>query len=94
MQLFIFALILSLFPLSADASWVPDRRKSQFETTFGYALFPYPYSLPGIGKGLGLVGGAMNIKDTTADVYGMAFGGDVKGLAAGVGGPPSRPSGP
>ena len=38
---------------SAHASWVPDRRKSQFETTFGYALFPYPYSLPGIGQGFG-----------------------------------------
>ncbi|OGW35606.1 MAG: hypothetical protein A2010_15010, partial [Nitrospirae bacterium GWD2_57_9] len=81
---FILALILSSFPLPADASWVPDRRKSQFETTFGYALFPYPYSLPGIGSGLGLVGGAMNIKETTTDVYGMYFGGDVTGLAAGV----------
>lgn len=83
-QLFILALVLSLFPLTADASWIPDRRKSQFQTTFGYALFPYPYSLPGIGQGLGLIGGAMNINDTNADVYGMAFGGDVRGLAAGA----------
>jgi hypothetical protein len=83
MRLVILILIIS-FSDSALASWVPDRRKPQFETIFGYALFPYPYSLPGIGQGLGLVGGAMNIRDTPVDAYGMAFGGDVKGLAAGV----------
>ncbi len=69
---------------SVDASIVPDRRKSQFATEPAYAFFPYPYSLPGIGSGLGLVGGAMNINDTTTDAYGMIFSGDVKGLAAGV----------
>jgi hypothetical protein len=51
---------------------------------FGYAVFPYPYSLPGIGQGLGLVGGAMNIDGTYTDAYGILFGGDVKGIAAGV----------
>ncbi len=68
----------------AHALSIPERRKPQFETTLGYALFPYPYSLPGIGHGLGLVGGAMNINNTTTDVYGMVFGGDVEGLALSV----------
>jgi hypothetical protein len=83
-RLFIFALLLIFLPVSTYASWFPDRRKTQFSTDFGYAVFPYPYSLPGIGTGLGLVGGAMNIQDTTTDAYGMLFGGDVQGLAAGV----------
>lgn len=75
-------LFLSCF--SEAESLVPERRKHQYDTRFGYALFPYPYSLPGVGQGLGFVGGAMNIDGTTADAYGMIFGGDVKGIAAGI----------
>ena len=77
----IAALVLSSM---AEASMVPDRRKNQFAADYGYALFPYPYSLPGIGTGLGLVGGASNIAGTHTDAYGMAFGGDITGLALGV----------
>jgi hypothetical protein len=66
------------------APFYPERRKSQFPEGFGYALFPYPYSLPGLGSGLSLVGGAMNVADTYTDAYGIVFGGDVKGAAAGV----------
>jgi hypothetical protein len=62
----------------------PERRKAQFQTSFGYALFPYPYNIPGIGGGIGLVGGAMNIANTYTDAYGIAFSGDVEGVAAGV----------
>jgi outer membrane protein assembly factor BamA len=79
--LVVVALVLSSV---AEASIFPDRRKDQFATDFGYALFPYPYSLPGIGTGLGLVGGASNIAGTHTDAYGMAFGGDITGLALGV----------
>ncbi len=75
---------LLMFSGTAGASSLPERRKPQFETEFGYAVFPYPYSLPGIGSGLGLVGGAMNIDETHTDVYGMIFNGDVKGLALGA----------
>lgn len=85
LRLFLIALIVLLLAGSAEASWYPDRRKPQFGLEFGYVLFPYPYSLPGIGQGLGLVGGTMNINGTTTDAYGMLFGGDVKGLALGVG---------
>lgn len=82
---FAAASLLLVLAGSAQASWIPDRRKTQFSTEFGYALFPYPYSLPGIGEGLGVVGGAMNINNTTTDAYALMFTGDVKGLAAGVG---------
>ncbi len=79
------ATLLLVLAGSAQASWIPDRRKTQFSSEFGYALFPYPYSLPGIGEGLGVVGGAMNINNTTTDAYALMFTGDVKGLAAGIG---------
>jgi len=62
----------------------PDRRKDQFSISPGYALFPYPYILPGIGSGIGLVGGAMNIADGYTDVYGIIFGGEVTGIAVGA----------
>jgi hypothetical protein len=63
---------------------IADRRKEQFTKDPGYALFPYPYSLPGIGKGIGLVGGMMNIADTYTDAYGILFTGEVKGASFGV----------
>jgi len=72
---------------SVNASLSPiftERRKEQFISSPGYAVFPYPYSLPGLGSGVGLVGGAMNISDTYTDAYGIILGGEVKGLAAGV----------
>lgn len=68
----------------ASAPSYPERRKPQFPEGFGYALFPYPYSLPGLGSGLSLVGGVMNVADTYTDTYGIVFGGDVKGAAAGI----------
>ncbi len=76
--------VLVILVLTATAAYaidIPERRKPQFETTMGYALFPYPYSLPGIGQGYGLVGGMMNIDNTTTDLYGMIFDGDIGGLA-------------
>lgn len=71
---------------SAEAthSFLVDRRKEQFETSFAYAVFPLPYSLPGIGKGLSLVGGAMNIANTYTDAYGIVYAGDVEGAAVGL----------
>ena len=68
----------------ADHSIIADRRRDQFFKESAYALFPYPYSLPGIGKGIGLVGGMMNIKDTYTDAYGILFTGEVRGAALAV----------
>ena len=65
-------------------SYTPERRKDQFPSSPGYAVFPYPYSLPGIGEGLGLVGGWMNIEESYTDAYGILLGGDVEGVATGV----------
>jgi hypothetical protein len=68
----------------ADYSIITNRRKDQFQKSYGYALFPYPYSLPGIGKGIGLVGGMMNVMDSYTDVYGILFTGEVRGASFGV----------
>ena len=84
LRFFATAIVLLALCGTADAALVPERRRPQFQTEPGYAIFPYPYSLPGIGMGIGVVGGAMNINNTYTDVYGMVFGGDVQGVAAGV----------
>ena len=69
----------------AGAFSAPERRRDQFPKEPGYAIFPYPYRLPGIGSGLSLIAGALNIGDTYTDAYGIVFGGDVKGGAVGLG---------
>lgn len=69
---------------SSEGLTAPERRKDQFAKDFGYAAFPYPYKLPGIGSGLSLAAAAFNIADTYTDAYGVVFGGDVKGGAVGV----------
>ena len=81
--LFIFCTIGSAIA-TADELSLPDRRKPQFETNPGYAIFPFPYSLAGIGSGISLVAGMTNIKDTYIDAYGIILGGGVKGAAAGI----------
>ena len=91
-RLVLAACVLSTFapmavpaePSSEDLS-APDRRRDQFPKEFGYAAFPYPYRLPGIGSGLSFAAGAFNIADTYTDAYGIVFAGDVKGGVAGVG---------
>jgi hypothetical protein len=70
---------------SPEGSTIPDRRRDQYPNDFGYAFFPYPYRLPGIGSGVSLVAGALNIAGTYTDAYGLVFAGDVKGGAFGVG---------
>src|SRR5947208_2849300 len=70
--------------LTRDDASAPERRRDQFPKDFGYAAFPYPYRLPGIGSGLSFAAGAFNIADTYTDAYGIVFTGDVKGAAAGV----------
>src|SRR6266704_2475110 len=89
-QLVLIACMLGAFaPIAAAADsssedlTAPDRRREQFPKDFGYAAFPYPYRLPGIGSGLSFAAGAFNIADTYTDAYGIVFAGDVKGGAAG-----------
>jgi hypothetical protein len=82
--LWAFAQAAAADPGGSDLG-APERRRDQFPKEYGYAIFPYPYSLPGIGSGLSLIAGALNIGDSYTDAYGIVFGGDVKGGAVGVG---------
>ena len=78
-SLIVFVLFAS--PLSG---WEFERRGHQFGNEFSYAILPLPYDLPGIGKGFGLGGGALNINDSYIDAYGLIIGGDVEGWATGL----------
>jgi hypothetical protein len=80
----ILLLILSSITYAYEASLVPDRRKSQFMNDPGYYVFPMPYSIPGVGAGLGVIGIGMNLGGTYTDVFGFALGGGLPGAGVGV----------
>ena len=58
-------MVLGSLPLHADV--IPDRRKEQFPTEPAHLFVPLPYSIPGIGSGLFLLGNFSNISESTAD---------------------------
>ena len=66
-----------------------ERRREQFVTNFGYVAIPIPFSIPGVGSGLGVAGNINNIpmfgEETTTDLYALTIPiGDVKGSIIGV----------
>ncbi len=61
-----------------------ERRKDQYNYTPGYFAVPAPYSIPGIGEGLALVGMANNVYDSQTDFIGDIILGDVEGYGLGV----------
>lgn len=61
-----------------------DRRKDQYKSTPGYIFVPAPYSLPGIGEGLFLLGMANNINNTQTDFIADIITGDVSGYGIGL----------
>lgn len=72
-------LVLSGLSFAAQAL---ERRRDQFSKEPGYYIIPFPYNLPGIGKGL-VVGAAYNnIADTHSDLIGFVIGGDLQGVGA------------
>ncbi|MCV6609005.1 MAG: hypothetical protein OIF32_12400 [Campylobacterales bacterium] len=81
-HLLIYILLSSV--LLAETIGDNERRRSQEHKFPGYFLVPFPYSLPGIGKGLGIVGISNNIKQTQTDLLATAFIGDVEGGGGGI----------
>lgn len=78
---------LLMWVIVADAmaeSWLPERRRVQFQNDSGYAVFPYVFNLPGIGSGYGVLGAVNNIGGSYMDVAGTFFEGDVSGQALGI----------
>ena len=80
----IFLLLsIFLFIFSSVAAYagvtVPDRRKDQFPTSPAHLVVPLPYSYPGIGGGLFLMGNFSNLRETTTDFLAMVVTGDAGG---------------
>jgi len=61
-----------------------DRRRSQFQSEFGYIVSPLPFILPGVGTGIGLLGGLNNIFETPVDLYMVFIRGDVEGSVVAI----------
>lgn len=72
------AILLLLLIFSAEAHSL-ERRRNQFTDKQGYYVFASPYSLPGIGDGIALVGAISNIDDSYADFYSYILAGDIDG---------------
>ena len=64
--------------------YVFTRRTEQFKNDLSYAVFPLPYSIPGVGDGVGVGGGVLNMAGSYTDIYGLAIFGDVEGRALGL----------
>ncbi|GMR20144.1 MAG: hypothetical protein BMS9Abin36_0739 [Gammaproteobacteria bacterium] len=73
------ALVIVISVCSVDVASAIERRRDQFLDTQGYYVFIAPYSLPGIGSGVGLVGAVSNIANSYTDFYAYALGGDIEG---------------
>src|SRR5512145_3540310 len=80
----LMVLAISSAVLADEASFIADRRKPQFMNDKGYYIFPMPYSIPGVGEGLGVMGIGMNLGGTYTDVFGFALAGGLPGWGAGV----------
>ena len=78
---FKFLLSISLFVffiVDAAYAFEIDRRREQFNKQYGQLFLPLPYSLPGLGTGLLLIGNFGNIADTTTDIAAIGAIGDAE----------------
>lgn len=82
-HILLFSLLIFSFLLPSSLFAI-ERRKEQFKDQFGYQILPFPYSLPGLGQGLGLWMAANNVFDTYTDFYLYKITGDVTGLGGGI----------
>ncbi|HUJ77287.1 MAG TPA: hypothetical protein VL359_20650, partial [bacterium] len=68
--------------LAHAQSWVPERRKDQFPTDQSYLAVAAPYSLPGLGAGIGLVAYETNYFGFANQGYLVYLTGDDEGFIA------------
>lgn len=59
--------------------FIPERRKDQNPTQPAHLIVPLPYSKPGVGEGLVVLGTLTNVAETTADISAAYVGGDAEG---------------
>lgn len=85
---FIFKIVILFFLsgiLSAGEFFDIERRRDQHLKESGYFILPMPYSLPGIGEGMLLIGLINNYDNKETDFMVNAIDGDVGGYGFGVG---------
>ena len=81
MKRILFTLLVGVLCLSQTIqAFEIERRRDQFTKQYGQLFAPLPYSLPGLGTGLLLVGSFANIADTTTDFSLIGFTGDAQGI--------------
>lgn len=68
----------------AEPPLLPDRRKPQFQKDPGYYVFPSPFSVPGVGEGIAVVGLGMNVWDSYTDLFGFLLTGGLEGTGIGI----------
>lgn len=78
--LFSTAVLVALFAPSAIGL---ERRRAQFQYEPAHLVVPFPYDLPGIGKGIGWTGLAANVLDTSLDAYAIFITGEAGGKILG-----------
>ena len=77
-KIVIFLLFFISCDLFADSSYLinPDRRRDQFQTDFGYFLYPIFASIPGTGSSKGVGGTVVNMFGSDTDLTSFYLRGD------------------
>ncbi|MDH5710646.1 MAG: hypothetical protein OEZ15_03140 [Gammaproteobacteria bacterium] len=79
-----FSLLSPVASANEDGFFQSERRRGQFPQQEGRLILPMPYSLPGLGSGLMIVGALANIGDSHTDTYVVGLLGDVEGYVLGL----------
>lgn len=87
--LFCISLIVVMFPAVsfAQSDWnliEDERRRTQFPNEEAHLIFPLPFSMPGIGTGVMVVGALANMYDSYTDLYLVGIIGDLEGYVFGL----------
>lgn len=81
-KLALLLLLCALPPAVAPPAQAVERRRDQFLTEPAFLIVPFPFNVPGIGRGIAITGLAANVADTTTDLFGIIITGDVSGTIA------------
>ncbi len=88
MKKILFILLILIFKSSflfSQENFIEKiRRRPQFDKSFSYGIIPVPYSIPGLGEGLGVGISINNVYESELDIKSLGIFGDVEGFALGI----------